>query len=429
MLKVAVDKITPRICYVFDIIRLFRRVDFQPVLIEYLKEEEQAYFYSQELSVENKGLKASVLLYEDAWRVPGLTKGMFEGEECLAFEGVADPLAAIFYHLTRMEEYNYTNYDKHGRFQFKDSFVNQFNWETKLMTERWIDIFLKDVFFQLQIFPITVEASLKLRLTFDIDNTFAFKWKPASRILGSYFKDLMRLDFKRIAVKTQTLLGCRKDPYDTFDKIKSFQMNGIDVQLFWLLGDFGAFDRNVPNTSKKHLNFIRQLGKELNIGLHPSYASNTNSERLSNEKQLLEKVLGRPVDKSRQHFLKLQFPFTYQRNMEAGLKADYTLGFGDALGFRAGTLRCYPFFDISENKQYDVWIYPFVYMDGTLREYLRFSLEESKRALLPLIEEAKRFGGDFISIWHNETISDWSDWKGWVELIDFTQRNIYETDN
>lgn len=429
MLKIAVDKITPRICYVFDIVKLFRCVDFQLVLIKDLKEGEQAYYYSQRLPAENKGLKAAALLYEDTWRKPELTKGMFGDEECLLFEGIVDPLAAVFYHLTRMEEYNYTNYDKHGRFQFKDSFVNQFNWVTKLMTERWIDIFLKDVFNQLEISPITAETSLKLQLTFDIDNTFAFKWKPASRIFGSYFKDLGRFDFKRIIVKTQTLLGWRKDPYDTFDKIKSFQMDGIDVQLFWLLGDFGTFDRNVSNTSKKHLDFIRKLGKELNIGLHPSYASNANNEKLANEKQLLEKVLGKPVDKSRQHFLKLQFPSTYRRNMQVGLKADYTLGFGDVLGFRAGTLRCFPFFDISENKQHDFWIHPFAYMEGTLKEYLQLSFEESKKVLLPLIKEAKLFGGNFITIWHNETISNWHSWKGWVELIDFTQRNIYEINN
>lgn len=429
MLRIAVDEITPRIRYVFDIVQLFRSVDFQLILIKDLKEEEQVYCYSQQLSVRDKGLKASVLLYEDTWRKSERTKGIFGDEECLIFKGIVDPLAAVFYHLTRMEEYNYTNYDKHGRFRFEDSFINQFNWETKLMTERWIDVFLKDVFYQMGTAPVTVEAALKLQLTFDIDNTFAFKWKPVSRIFGSYFKDLIRFDFKRMIAKTQTFLGWRRDPYDTFDKIKFFQMKGIDVQLFWLLGDFDVFDRNVPNTSKKHLNFIRQLGKELNIGLHPSYASNSNNEKLATEKQILEIVLEKPVDKSRQHFLKLQFPFTYQRNMEVGLKADYTLGFGDALGFRAGTLRCFPFFDVSENKQYDFWIHPFAYMDGTLKDYLRLSLEESKKALLPLIEEAKLFGGNFITIWHNETISDWYSWKGWTEVIEFTQRNIYEANN
>lgn len=427
MLKIAVDRITPRICYVFDIVKLFRGIDFQLILVEDVKEGEHVYFYSQPLPAESKGLKASKLLYEDTWRIPELTKEMFGKEECLAFEEVVDPLAAIFYHLTRMEEYNYTNYDKHGRFQFKDSFVNQFNWGAKLMTERWIDAFLKDVFCQLELPELVVNPILKFQLTFDIDNTFAFKWKPVPRIIGSYFKDLIRFDFRRIAAKTLTFMGLRKDPYDTFNKIKSFQMDGVDVQLFWLLGDFDTFDRNVSNTSGKHLNFIRHLGKELAIGLHPSYASNSNDKKLSKEIQLLERSLGRHIDKSRQHFLKLQFPLTYQRNMKAGLNRDYTLGFGDALGFRAGTIRCFPFFDVFENKQYDFWIHPFAYMDGTLKEYLQLSLEDSKKSIQLLIEEAKLFGGNFIVIWHNETISEWHNWKGWSELIDFTRKSIDET--
>lgn len=425
---IVVDEITPRLRYVFDRIRDFRGVDFHLEVANELLQKE-GYYYSQSWSSSQKGMKAAKLLFEKQLFDGKLSSSCFQEEDCLAFDEVTDPLAAIFYHLSRMEEYNYTNYDKHGRFQAKDSFLVRYGWAKKLMTERWMDAFLKDYSQQMEIpFP-NYDKTLNLTLTFDIDNTFAFKWKPATRIIGSYFKDLLRFDFQRIRTKTAVLFGGRKDPYDTFDKIIEYATDGTKVQLFWLLGDFDEFDRNVANTSPKHLAFIQQLGTKIPIGLHPSYASNSSDEKLKKEKEILEKVQGKKVLSSRQHFLKLQFPVTYERNISVGFQEDYTLGFGDIIGFRAGTIRKHPFFNILKNREEKYWIHPFSYMDGTFKDYLVLNNAEAEKEIIEITDESHRFGGDFIVIWHNETISEWHNWKGWSYLIEFTKRRIYETND
>ena len=59
-------------------------------------------------------------------------------------------------------------------------------------------------------------------------------------------------------------------------------------------------------------------------------------------------------------------------------------------------------------------------MDGTLNEYLNCTIIESKMILDELINEVKIYGGDFISIWHNESIADYGKWRGWSSLIDHT---------
>ena len=64
------------------------------------------------------------------------------------------------------------------------------------------------------------------------------------------------------------------------------------------------------------------------------------------EKEKLEKVLGEVVDSSRQHFLKLDVPKTYNALINSGFRNDYTMGFAEHSGFRSGTARTHLWFDL-----------------------------------------------------------------------------------
>jgi hypothetical protein len=68
----------------------------------------------------------------------------------------------------------------------------------------------------------------------------------------------------------------------------------------------------------------------------------------------------------------------------------------------------------------DLALTPFVYMEGTLHTYEKFSIDRAKTEVGILTEEVKRFGGDFYCLWHNETIAERGQWKGWNEVLDFT---------
>jgi hypothetical protein len=96
------------------------------------------------------------------------------------------------------------------------------------------------------------------------------------------------------------------------------------------------------------------------------------------------------------------------------------MGFASHVGFRAGTARPFLFFDLPKNTISDLTIHSFCYMDGTFLDYLKIGIPESKKIIENLYHEVKTYGGEFIPIWHNESISNYGRWKGWKELYDFT---------
>lgn len=136
------------------------------------------------------------------------------------------------------------------------------------------------------------------------------------------------------------------------------------------------------------------------------------------EKERLEKILAKKVTMSRQHYLKLRVPQTYQNLIKSGISSDFTMGFASESGFRAGTCTPFPFFDLTQNIQTELMIHPFQIMDVTLKNQLHFNSEEAWEAVSGLMEEVKQVNGTFISLWHNESLRNSGQWAGWKNVFE-----------
>lgn len=360
------------------------------------------------------------LLFEENIQNHQLTKVNWNDIHCLKFDQQnEDPFASIFYVLSRYEEYLDFKPDSHERFTASESILKKMGWLNQPICDIWSESILK----WLNSFYSTVnmpKQQAELLITFDIDNTYAYKYKSAIQQIGGRVKDFIKGNHQRMDERRRVTVDGEKDPFDTFDSIEEYLNQGIDVQMFWLLGDLKKYDRNVPWSHPIHQRLIRNLSRQFPIGIHPSYFSNLMPEKVDEERGRLEHIIGEPVYSSRQHFLKVKFPFTYQYLAKIGMKTDYSMGFSDDVGFRLGTARRVRFYDLSNELHTDLELQPFVYMDGTLNQYLGYTPEESKKVIEEMVAQVVRYGGTFCCIWHNDTIGESGIWKNWKQVLDYT---------
>ena len=170
--------------------------------------------------------------------------------------------------------------------------------------------------------------------------------------------------------------------------------------------------------AEKFQSLIKMIGDYAEIGIHPSFGSNTNTEKLKKEVDRLSKILKREVTKSRQHFLRLIFPDTYRNLIDLDVTDDYTMGYASQIGFRASICTPFHFYDLDMEIETKLKVHPFMVMEATLKYYMKINPEDAISKIEPLIEQVKKVNGVFVSLWHNETLSNEKDWVGW--------RTVYE---
>ena len=139
--------------------------------------------------------------------------------------------------------------------------------------------------------------------------------------------------------------------------------------IFFLLANYGRLDKNVSYKSKKYQSLINYFKQFFEIGIHASYASLSNPKNLHLEIERLNSISGLSITKNRQHYLVLNLPSNYENLIKNNILEDYSMGFPDDIGFRAGTSHSFNFFNLKENTATDLLLRPFFAMDITKRKF------------------------------------------------------------
>lgn len=327
--------------------------------------------------------------------------------------GRFDPVAACFFVLSRYEEYAATVFDRHGRFSGLQAWGGP-----EIVKRPWADLWRKELHDALRGLYPTYQPSIpafRCVASIDVDSAFAFRYKGVRRTMGGFAQDLLRLQPTRALNRLKCVLADLHDPFDTYEYILDTCLAAhVELRCFFLLADPSDFDINVDFRNvqlRERIEDMRDGGAI--VGIHPGYQSHRDVRLLAKEIARLETILGQRVHHSRQHYLKFKLPQSYNRLLDCGITDDHSMGYADVPGFRAGTAHPFKWFDASANCVTTLRVYPLAVMDSTLHTYLGLDTVQAIKTIQQLKLEVRSVGGDFVSLWHNETVAEQGLWVGW----------------
>lgn len=322
-----------------------------------------------------------------------------------------DIFSAAFYLLSRYEEYLPSPKDSHKRYQAQNSLAFKHGFLHYPVIDNWAFTLLTKLKLR---YPNLKSTSRKFTFipTIDIDEPYYLKtetfWKRNVKIIKAILKANISI--------------LKQDPFDTYAYLKTLHQHyNLQPIFFFLVGCKHLYD-TAPALHSHQSSYellIKSIAQYAQIGIHPSYYSNENISDLATEIKVLASALSdKKIEIARQHYLKLNLPETYKNLLNASIKHDYTMGYASHTGFRASTCTPFLWYDLQSETISDLTIHPFVVMDQTLKKYLNLSPQQAIINTQKLIDEVKKVNGTFISLWHNETLSNFGNWQGW--------RNVYE---
>lgn len=328
-----------------------------------------------------------------------------------------DIFAAIFYLLTRYEEYLPHEDDEFGRFPHTASLAWRENFLHLPLINIWLEDFRKWLAEKNRLFE-SPSTRFNFLPTYDIDMAWSYRNKGFKRNTGALLLLLMKLRFRKIHQRIRVLRRRHPDPFDSYDWMdelhKSLQLD--PVYFFLVAKEKGRHDKNIDPSNAEFRELIIDLAGKYKLGLHPSWISGDHPILLSKEKHWLESIAGRSINSSRQHFIRFRLPVTYQRLLACGITEEYSMGYGSINGFRASIAGIFYWYDLKHEERTNLRIHPFCFMDANAFYEQKLSAQEAFVELKSFRSVIQSVKGTMITIWHNSFLGTAEEFKGWKEV-------------
>jgi hypothetical protein len=322
-------------------------------------------------------------------------------------EGEPDLLGGIFFLLTRYEELVRADRDAHGRFPGAAAIAPV----ERPLADEYVERLrrrLEEAFPGLE----PQRPSFRVQPSHDVDVPLGRDPRLA-RTLRAAALDVVKRREPALAARRLRAFRTRRPEDDTCNTfpflLAASERRGLRSTYYVMAGVTdpardGGYSLDDP--------WLQELLRRLNdrgheLGLHPSYGTFRDEERIAAElatlRAALERAGGGTVAGGRQHYLRWE-PGTWARYARAGLAHDASVGFADRPGFRAGTCFEYPVFDLRARQVLPLRERPLVAMEASFLQYLGLSHEGAYDRMVELKRACRRVGGTFTFLWHNNRL-------------------------
>lgn len=332
-----------------------------------------------------------------------------------------DVFSTIFFMLSRIEEVGSMRRDMHGRFPASASLAYKENFLERPLLDEYLEV-LWAIF--LTRWPDMERLSVKsnILVTCDVDEPFDKTVDNIHVTARTCLSDVIKRKSLRLAGARLLRYCFNKVGNYTLDNKYTFdwymdecEKNGLSIAFYFIPTSIeaknGSYELSETRIQKLLIN-IALRGHE--IGVHGSYQTYIDLAKMAAQKKLLSERLdylvpGVEAIGNRQHYLRWDSAVTPSLLDSAGFIYDTTGGYADNAGFRFGTSKEFPMWDLKERRRLNLRQRPLIVMDATVfsKKYMGFvSLDSGLKYIYTLMERSLKYGGNFTLLWHNSFFSD-----------------------
>ncbi|WP_299763228.1 polysaccharide deacetylase family protein [uncultured Dokdonia sp.] len=368
MLLVYTHKITPRVTYIFKHVctRVMGiKVSFTSKVEDFIAHDGPKLSYTQKQLGNELHISAVDLLFEQGVMDVDIQLQDWDGVPCFFASKSSEALVpydifgAAFYMLSRYEEYLPHVKDALGRFPASESIAYKHHFLDRPVVDEWISRFKEAIRSSFPSDKIK-ELQFETQVVVDVPQAYAFRKIGFLRTVGGYGRDFINFRLKQNFIRTQVLLGLRKDPFDIFSWLVNVQKQSSSrFKVFFELGDYTEDSKNIKYSKRSFQSLIKMVGDYSCVGLLVSKKGAKSITELKEEKRRIEYITNRPLKQTRITDYKITLPTSYRNLLDQEILEDYTMGYPDTPGFRASTSTPFLFYDLDYEIQTPLMIYPF----------------------------------------------------------------------
>lgn len=317
-----------------------------------------------------------------------------------------DLFTASFYLITRYEEYLPQVKDSLGRFSASSSIAAQHHFLEIPVIDLWVERFREELESR---FEITLSRKRETQILTTIETASVYKYRNRALIpvLKAFYQSLKGFKLRKLFTQIGVHLRLTKDPYDVYDIMLRVYKDAMDqlpkklkrsrrVLYLFHLGDYSTVNNGVSYRTRSYRELIKHIADYLEIGLRFSYG--IEEDKIIKESERFQSITNRPLHKTMTAFSKISMPGHYKKLVDMDTIEDYSMGYTNVPGYRAGTSHSFFFYDLDYEVQTPLRVFPYALH---YRSIEHFMLNGQQSIIDKLLQHADRTSGCFIVVFDN----------------------------
>ena len=395
MFLVYTHKITPRIRYIFKHIfenMLMINFDLTTKVEIFVAHSGPKLSYSNKPLGDEFFIKSHKLLFEQGIG-PQKLKLDFWDELPIFFLTNAecncpfDIFAASFFLLSRYEEcmpYLKTN---SGYFDPSQSISMKFDFLELPIIDLWVSKFQKQLASNFHQIVKKRDHKASKKILLEVPLAFRYSNRSFLENLEDFISSIWKLNFRQLIIQILVLIRLKNDPFDTFDFWNEwFNNTTIQPQIFFLFSQSSSYQVTTSIFNLRFRKIIKKTGDFFSLGLLTSVKAQIDSKKqIQREKSDFQKLTNRTIFDVRLSNGIINLRKDYEMLYENEFKNDFSMGYLDRIGFRAGTATPYYFYDVSREFQLSLKLTPIFATEESLKKIINPSPFEKLRAVYEML--------------------------------------------